>query len=387
MSNKEQNIDPEERLLDALDDFRTTKEEWEELLSDSNNMRDIQLLQDCRRAFIYRESSLVGIPDVVWQNFLKKQKAKRKKFRQRFIGVAVGAACILLLCILLKLNVFVPNEQSAFFVAYSPDEISSEVVLSTSSGQQMILSSFSVDSLLGNVREDSSEECMLMYEQKSQNIEPEVHTLTTSSGGVYRLQLSDETQVWLNAGSCLVYPSFFTGEERVVELRGEAFFKVKHDSLRPFKVKAGNVVTEVLGTEFNVRSYLQKDLHVTLLQGSVKVSNECVEKQVIIQPGEDACLQCDGSFSVKQVDTDAYYLWTEGYFYFDNESLLEIMRELGRWYNVQIVFKNMDAMHLRLHFLAERNAPVENTLKLLNMMGDVNAIYEDNTIFIGSREK
>ncbi len=94
-------------------------------------------------------------------------------------------------------------------------------------------------------------------------------------------------------------------------------------------MKSGDITTEVLGTEFNVRLTSLDDLHVTLLKGSVKVKNKDSYSEVVIQPGQDAHLQGDGTFNVREVDTDNYYLWTEGYFYFDNESVVEIMRELG----------------------------------------------------------
>ena len=223
---------------------------------------------------------------------------------------------------------------------------------------------------------------MLTYENEGQTDEPEIHTLTTNGGGFYQFCLSDGTRVWLNAKSSLVYPNFFKGDRREVELHGEGFFRVAHDASRPFLVKSGNVVTEVLGTEFNLRNYSCEDTHVTLLQGSVKVRNECSSAEVIIQPGEDAFLLENGSFEVKKVDTDNYSLWTEGYFYFDNESLLKIMQELGRWYNVRVVFRNDAMMKLKLHFWAQRDQSMEKALELLNTMGNVKVTCEEHTIYI-----
>ena len=211
---------------------------------------------------------------------------------------------------------------------------------------------------------------------------PEIHTLTTPMGAFYQVELSDGTQVWLNAESRLVYPNFFTSKERVVELSGEGFFKVAYDAERPFKVKANNIVTEVLGTEFNMRIYSQADLHVTLIRGSVKVKEEQSQSEVVIRPGEDAFLKLDGSFGVQEVDIDGYYLWTEGFFYFDKESLVEIMRDLGRWYNVKVIFRNKAVMENRLHFFAQRDKPLNNAIKLLNMMGVAKFSVKDNIIFV-----
>lgn len=154
------------------------------------------------------------------------------------------------------------------------------------------------------------------------------------------------------------------------------------DPLHPFIVKSGKIVTEVLGTEFNMRNYNEKDAHVTLLKGSVKVRNHISATEVVIRPGEDAFLLADGTFEVREVDTDHYYLWTEGYFYFDNEPVVEIVCELGRWYNMQVEFQNSASMHYRLHFLAERDRPVEEALQLLNMLGKVKAVQEGNKIIV-----
>ena len=112
------------------------------------------------------------------------------------------------------------------------------------------------------------------------------------------------------------------------------------------------------------------------------MKNVSSSSEVVIRPGEDAHLQGDGTFDVREVDTDNYYLWTEGYFYFDNETVVEIMRELGRWYNIRVEFENPQAMNYRLHFLAERDQKIEEVLQLLNMLGKVQATCENNKISV-----
>ena len=199
---------------------------------------------------------------------------------------------------------------------------------------------------------------------------------------IRELTLPDGTRVMLNSRSTLLYPEQFAGKTRSVYLIGEANFQVKPDEKHPFIVKANDFQITALGTEFNVRTYVPDDSHVTLLKGSVKVKNTDSSSEVVIQPGEDAHLQGDGTFDVREVDTDNYYLWTEGYFYFDNESVVEIMRELGRWYNIRVEFENLRAMNYRLHFLAERDQKIEEVLQLLNMLGKVQATYENNKISV-----
>lgn len=383
MDDKKQNIDSKEHLLDALDASGNTDEDLKELLSDPDNIQDIRLLQDCRKCFIREDSSLGGEPEVAWKKFLCKQKKNSKRVSYRlWMAVAVAAACLALVWGGLRFYVFSEPKGGLEFVAYSPDSTSVEVMLSTSSGRQIILSDSRMDSLLENSGKVLRQEKMLTYVNEEQMADPEMHTLTTCGGSFYQFCLSDGTCVWLNAGSRLIYPNFFKGDQREVELYGEGFFRVACDTLRPFRVKSGDIVTEVLGTEFNLRNYLREDTHVTLLQGSVKVKNESSSEEVIIRPGEDAFLLENGSFEVKKVDTDNYSLWTQGYFYFDNESMLSVMRELGRWYNVKVVFRNDSMMDVKLHFWAQRDQPIEKALELLNSVSHAKVSYEEHIIFV-----
>ncbi|WP_303180466.1 FecR family protein [uncultured Butyricimonas sp.] len=376
MDNIKQDMDKTDRLLDALDDPQIKDEELERMLSDPDCARDMRLLEDCRSYFV--RELLETDSDKAWGKFARKQRVKRH--RRLLVGFVSGAASILLLLWVFRFT-FQPSVQREF-VTFLPDTSFSNVVLCTGDGRKVVLSNSKTDSLPGNIMVVSDSGKMLVYEPVEPDSEMEMHTLSTSSGCFYQLCLSDGTRVWLNAESRLRYPSVFPEGERVVELQGEGFFKVAHDASRPFKVKVGDLVTEVLGTEFNVRAYSIEDTHVTLLQGSVRVTDKVSAAEAVIRPGEDAFLREDGSFEIKNVDTDSFYLWIEGYFYFDNESLAEIMRELCRWYGVRVVFRDETFMHLRLHFLAERDLPVDNALKLLNMMGDMKITREGNTIFV-----
>ena len=380
MNNEKQDIDPRERLLDALNDPETSPEEWEELLSEEDNIQTLHLLRDCRKAFIREDASSKTDPNKAWDKFMQKRKVEMQK-RYRLLSIMlITAACIILVIgILLSPSSSVDKD---VFVAFKPGTGAGEVILSTNNGQRVILSSSQVDTLLERPIDLLQKNKMLDYRQEEKTKIPEIHTLQTSCSSFYQITLSDGTQVWLNAESQLIYPSLFTGEERVVELCGEGFFKVAHDSLRPFKVKVENIVTEVLGTEFNIKSYSANNTHVTLIQGCVKVRNELSKEEVTIHPQEDAHLLEDGSFEVKRVDTDNYHLWTEGYFYFDNEPLVEIMKEVGRWYNLHFVFKDNAVHNLHLHFLAQRDKPIDNVLKLLNLMGNLRVTYQNNTVYI-----
>ena len=203
--------------------------------------------------------------------------------------------------------------------------------------------------------------------------------LTTPVNATAEVTLSDGTIVTVNAGSKLVYPQSFSGTTREVELQGEAYFQVHHDAKHPFLVKANGISTKVLGTEFNVRSRSRKDTHVTLLQGSVLVSSAATAKR--LKPGEDACFK-DGKMTIRSVDTEEYTAWKNGEFYFDNETLLDIAKEIGKWYNVSVIFQSPAKMQTRLFFAAPRDGGIEELLEVLNSLDKAKFTYHNGQVVI-----
>lgn len=205
------------------------------------------------------------------------------------------------------------------------------------------------------------------------------NVLTTPQNATAEVTLSDGSAVTLNAGSRLVYPQSFKGSTREVELQGEAYFKVHHDAKHPFIVKAGKIFTKVLGTEFNVRSYSPQHIHVTLLQGRVAVSTPSSSK--CLKPGEDASLH-GGVLTVRSVDTEEFTAWKNGEFYFDNETLLDIAKEIGKWYNVSVIFQSPEKMRTRLFFAAPRDGGIEELLEVLNGLDKAKFTYHNGQVLI-----
>lgn len=205
------------------------------------------------------------------------------------------------------------------------------------------------------------------------------NVLTTPHNATAQVVLADGTEVMLNAGSRLVYPQKFSGNKREIRLQGEAYFKVHHDASRPFIVHANGVATKVLGTEFNVRAYDRSNTHVTLLQGSVLVSASA--SSVRIKPGEDALFN-GAKLRVNDVDTEAFTAWTQGEFYFDNESLVDIATQIGKWYNVSVIFQSPEKMHTRLFFAAPRSAEIEDVVEILNSLNKAKMTYGDGQLVI-----
>jgi transmembrane sensor len=171
-------------------------------------------------------------------------------------------------------------------------------------------------------------------------------TLTTPRGGTYQITLPDGTRVWLNAASTLKYPSRFRGNERIVELSGEGFFAVTKSVFRgqkfanqPFKVVSGSQVVEVLGTQFNISNYLEdKETLTTLVEGKVNVSAGLLP-DVMLKPGQQTRLK-NGKLMVNDVNVAPIVAWKSGMFHFREIPFEELMHQIERWYDVDVVYKS-----------------------------------------------
>lgn len=203
--------------------------------------------------------------------------------------------------------------------------------------------------------------------------------LSTPRGKDYHLTLADGTQVWLNAESRLEFPDHFTGDKREVRLQGEAYFEVKKDAKHPFIVYSDYLTTRVLGTAFNVRARSGKDASVTLVSGRVQVNSADASR--VLTQGQQASLS-GTQLAVNTVDTYPITQWKEGFFYFDNQTLIGIMRELARWYGVNVSFDDTSKMQVRLHFVVERGKSLQEALANLNALGVVQAEIEGNVVVI-----
>jgi ferric-dicitrate binding protein FerR (iron transport regulator) len=166
------------------------------------------------------------------------------------------------------------------------------------------------------------------------------NTLTTPRGGQYQLTFPDGSRVWLDAASSIKYPTAFTGKVREVEMTGEAYFEIAKNTRMPFVVKAGGTTTTVLGTHFNINAYDdERTLITTLLEGSVKFG--CGKEEKVLHPGQQAVLNAETrSFTVKDADTYQAVAWKNGQFDFDDKDLPAIMRQISRWYNIDINFQS-----------------------------------------------
>lgn len=187
------------------------------------------------------------------------------------------------------------------------------------------------------------------------------NTMNTPKGRQYQVILPDGTKVWLNAASRLTFPTAFTGSERKVSISGEAYFEVKHNAKMPFKVTVNNnTEVEVLGTHFNINAYNDEPhIKTTLLEGSVKVSATIHKSSItpdlslILKPGQQADMNPDGTLRiVKDADVDEVVAWKNGLFSFRDADIETVMRQLARWYNVEVHY---EGNHPKREFNGEMN--------------------------------
>lgn len=204
------------------------------------------------------------------------------------------------------------------------------------------------------------------------------NTIRTPVGGQYHIVLPDGSNVWLNSESSLHFPTVFTGSERKVDLTGEGYFEITKNKSSPFVVEAPQTSVKVLGTHFNLMAYANEGApETTLLEGSVQVGNGTNSK--IIVPGQQAI--SGPNILVKNVDIEESIAWKNGYFQFESESLSSIMRQLKRWYGVEV---ENEQFIPEKHFTAviSRNTTLSQVLSMLEMSGELKFKIEGKRITI-----
>lgn len=168
------------------------------------------------------------------------------------------------------------------------------------------------------------------------------NTLSTARGREYPLVLSDGTKVWLNASSSIRFPVQFSDKQRAVEITGEVYFEVAMNS-KPFSVTAGDARVEVLGTHFNINAYPDEaKLNTTLIEGAVRITRG--PSSMVLAPGQQAQIRKNGAMELKKdADVEEAISWTQGYFHFTDASLETVLRQLSRWYDVDIIYERKPA--------------------------------------------
>jgi ferric-dicitrate binding protein FerR (iron transport regulator) len=192
------------------------------------------------------------------------------------------------------------------------------------------------------------------------------NVLTTPRGGQYRIVLPDGTKVWLNAASYIKFPTTFSGDKRDIELKGEAYFEVAQNAKQPFEVSVSGMQVQVLGTSFNVNAYDdESNIKTSLIDGKVKVLNQ--SNASILAPGHEAVMNKNtNDIQVAAADVEDAIAWKNNVFSFQNADIPTIMRQIARWYDVEVSYEGKVSTE---KFVGEvsRNSNVSEVLKILEL--------------------
>lgn len=195
------------------------------------------------------------------------------------------------------------------------------------------------------------------------------NTVSTPKGHQFHMQLPDGSVAWLNAASSITYPTAFTGAERLVKVSGEVYFEVVKDKAKPFRVQvAQSSNIEVLGTSFNINSYTDEEhISTTLFNGAIRCINGA--DRILLKPGEQAQMMDNASIKViKDVNTEQVLAWKNGLFNFKGAGLQEVMRQLERWYNIEVVYQGKISRTYRFAGELERDLQLSQVLRILERM-------------------
>jgi transmembrane sensor len=367
------------------------KAELENWLAEKQKNRQIfdQLTDEVYRSNVLKQWRLEAA-----ESSLKRVKDKMTKQKKIVLWPQYVAAASLLLGISFGAY-FLLHKQTAHQIAQN--QIHNDVapggnkaILTLSNGKQISLNDAKKGILL---REDNefikkTSDDMVSYEDKSlsgTNQPLTYNTVTTPRGGQWSVLLPDGTKVMLDAASSIKFPVSFTGNERKVEITGQAYFEVVHNAAKPFRVITKSQVIEDIGTKFNINAYDDESvITTTLLEGAVKISepnapSSLEQAGVMLKPGQQTTLQ-NNKFTVSDANTDEAFAWKNGYFNLNDEKIKSIMHKLSRWYDIEVEYKG-DLPDRVFGGEIPRNAPLSQILKIL---GDANVHFtvEEKKIII-----
>ena len=316
-----------------------------------------------------------------------REKIKVRKRRQLWVQIT-AVASVMILFVLSFVFFYTPKSEKMSPVLAKVHAGGTKATLIVADGIQVDLTQDNLQEVIeqygATVLKDKKNE--LRYDNAEVNDEieekPIYHTISAPVGGEYHFTLADGTMVWLNSSSRLTFPTRFTGDSREVLVEGEVYFDVKHDEVKPFIVEVEKDYTvQVLGTEFNIRAYGESSRATTLVKGRVQVRG--ADNTVLLEPGQQA-FEAPGTNDLEVLDVDVapYVAWHEGKFHFVHVSLKNIMEELSRWYDVQVIFENPVVQNECFTIEMQRFDDFNKVLRLIERTGLVTISVDGHTVTV-----
>lgn len=387
-----------EALLKIYSEGRASRQEEQELFDLIDIREDKDIIQKHIKNIVSEQDGGYNLPVADWELLYQRIMEKKSgtpahtKVRKIFPARWAAAAAVVFLFgtgyyFLTVYNPHSGNEMTKSEPA-GPVNIeppaSANAVLTLANGQTVILDSAGDGTIVrqGAVAVVKLADGQIAY--RGAGGDGGYNTLNNPRGSkVVSITLADGSKVWLNAASTIRYPVAFTGRERRVEISGEAYFEVAHNPARPFIVRKGATEVKVLGTHFNVEAYDdERTLDVTLLEGSVSVAAAGENNRPkMIRPGEQAQVAQDGTIALaRTVDLNEVMAWKDNMFSFNGADIEVIMRQVSRWYNVEVVLKKP----VREKFYAEvsKNTNIATLLEMLEATKAVHFRMEGGVIVV-----
>ncbi len=309
----------------------------------------------------------------------------KRKYKKRALFISVAASLLLILSFI---SVFTDIDDKLFHledakpIASYPEPGKQQAILHLGGGEKLLLGKNSKDKEAERIDNVSILKKESLEYKNSSSSASKQHELEVQTGGEFMLVLSDGTKVWINSESRLKYPASFSAEKRVVELSGEAYFEVAHDSNRPFEVITENQTIRVLGTSFNVTGYPKEKITSTLLEGKIQIET-AKNKTAFLSPGDQAIYDPQNQeLHKKQVNVEHSIAWKNGLFYFKDEQLEHIMEVIARWYKIEVVYKNPQKKKIRFTGTLKRYSSFKEVIDLIEMTGDIKFSVSNNKVII-----
>lgn len=345
---------------------------------------DIQNQEYYKKAKYYFDTYYSGEQDIhevdmekAWSIFLAHTKKSPKYSWRSFLQYAavvimflgIGITSLLLVdksekksLAVAENQVITPGTVKALLVFHSGNQVS----LTDSTVFEKVVEEYSK-------AEDADKEAKMEY-----------NTVIVPRGGEYSLALSDGTRIKMNSDSKLIFPNKFIGKERRVRLEGEALFDVAKDKKCPFVVETAKGDVQVLGTLFNVNVYPDEDvMQATLVEGQIAFKGDAMSRMVELVPGEQVIYNIkSGESHVAKVNTKVYVGWAEGKWFIEGERLEDIMKQLSRWYDVEVFYKNPEAKELVFTGDLEKYNDCEVVLDIISMTTNVMFTIKDRVIIV-----
>ena len=307
----------------------------------------------------------------------------RMSVKHLFLWTRIAGYAALVVLMIAVGYVFMRRDQDkdqAYVVEGNIEPGGKKAILVLGSDEKVVLGDEAEETLLaGNTTVKKEGNTLVYGEKHAKETAGEYNRLITPRGGEYAVVLADGTKVWLNAESELHYPVHFPEHEREVHLKGEAYLSVSKQAGKPFVVCVGDSRITVLGTEFNVRNYQDEVVATTLVKGAVRIHD--AGRECDLTPGQQAVIEADG-IRVREVDTDLYTAWKDGYFIYREKTLEDIMKELSRWYDFTYDCRSEESRRMTLTAKLRKFDRVEDIFDILKRTGRLDFAIQGKNVTV-----